>query len=142
MRSGSMVLAAFVVLFAATVSAAQDARIGERSSDRPNILSTDFQPESTFFRVAGEDRTTPEELLKKSLPRRGESITVRNGPQREANECGHILIWEMPEIDPRMVKEVPKEFKTTMPILQGLPPCCRESRTVSKHWSKSGTFLK
>jgi hypothetical protein len=46
--------------------------------------------------------------------------------QPEAERCAHIVISPTPNIDPRMVKDIPKTFSSNMPRLQVLQPCCRE----------------
>lgn len=103
-----------LVLFGADATVARDAPSG---SDQ-KFISTE-QPGSTLFRLdSAGDRTAP-----------------------AAKKCGYILILGMPEIDPRMIKQVPEQVKTTMPVLQGLLPCSRDS-VSPKQSEKAGALLR
>src|SRR5258708_4387383 len=55
-------------------------------------------------------------------------------PQVKASQCAHIVILETEtKTDSKMVAEVPREFSSNMPILEGLPqPCYRDSHAASK----------
>jgi hypothetical protein len=44
----------------------------------------------------------------------------------EASRCSHILIFQAPTLDSKMIKEVPREFASNMPRSEGLQPCCRD----------------
>lgn len=39
------------------------------------------------------------------------------------SECAHILIYQAPAVDSKMIKEVPKEFASNIPKVKGLQPC-------------------
>lgn len=45
-------------------------------------------------------------------------------PQFEAGRCAHIDIIQAPDMDAKMMKEVPKDFASNMPTWPGLQPCC------------------
>jgi len=49
-------------------------------------------------------------------------------PQIEATRCGHIVIFQAPNMDSDMIQDVPQEFSGNMPTFEGLPPCCRDFR--------------
>ena len=49
-------------------------------------------------------------------------------PQLEATRCGHIVIFQAPNMDSDMIQDVPQEFSGNMPTFEGLPPCCRDFR--------------
>jgi hypothetical protein len=51
-------------------------------------------------------------------------------PQLEATRCGHIVVFQAPNMDSEMIQDVPQEFSSNMPTLEGLPPCFRDSRTA------------
>jgi hypothetical protein len=61
-------------------------------------------------------------------------IESTNGPtnprQLEATRCGHIVIFQAPNMDLEMMQDVPQEFSSNMPTFEGLPPCFRDSRTA------------
>jgi hypothetical protein len=42
----------------------------------------------------------------------------------EAGRCAHIDIIQAPDVDSKMMKEVPKDFASNMPMWQGPQPCC------------------
>lgn len=58
--------------------------------------------------------------------------SFKNGilPQLEATWCGHIVIFQAPNIDSEMIQDVPQEFSSNMPLFEGLPPCCRDFHTT------------
>jgi hypothetical protein len=41
-----------------------------------------------------------------------------------AGHCAHIEIIQAPDVDSKMMKEVPQNFASNMPMWQGLQPCC------------------
>jgi hypothetical protein len=47
-----------------------------------------------------------------------------------ASGCAHILIYEAPSVDSKMIIEVPKEFNSNMPKLEGLQPCLGDLRKL------------
>lgn len=47
-----------------------------------------------------------------------------------ASQCAHILVYKAPNVDSNMAKEVPREFASKMPMLDGLQPCCGDFRGV------------
>jgi hypothetical protein len=51
-------------------------------------------------------------------------------PQLEATRCGHIVIFQAPNMDSEMIQDVPQEFSSNMPTFEGLPPCCRDFRAA------------
>src|SRR5437016_4393798 len=51
-------------------------------------------------------------------------------PQLEATQCGHIVVLQAPNLDTKIMKEVPREFNSNMPMFEGLPPCCRDFRAA------------
>src|SRR5436309_343178 len=57
---------------------------------------------------------------------------IRKGflPQLETSQCAHIVIFPAPNMDSKIVKEVPREFNSNMPMFEGLPPCCRDFRAA------------
>ena len=57
----------------------------------------------------------------------GEQLTVFVSADNK--ECAHILVYKAPNVDPSMVQEVPKQFASNMPRLQGpAPRCCEQDR--------------
>jgi hypothetical protein len=57
---------------------------------------------------------------------------IRKGflPQLETSQCAHIVIFPAPNMDSKIIKEVPREFNSNMPMIEGLPPCCRDFRAA------------
>ena len=57
---------------------------------------------------------------------------IRKGflPQLETSQCAHIVIFPAPNMDSKIIKEVPREFSSNMPMFEGLPPCCRDFRAA------------
>ena len=51
-------------------------------------------------------------------------------PSVGANRCAHIVIYQAPIIDSKMIIHVPREFASNMPTWQGLQACCRDFRSV------------
>lgn len=45
-----------------------------------------------------------------------------------ASRCAHILIFQAPTMDSKMIIEVPRESIPNMPRLDGLQPCCEDFR--------------
>jgi hypothetical protein len=44
----------------------------------------------------------------------------------EGNKCAHIDIIQARDVDAKMIKEVPKDFASNMPMWQGLQSCFRD----------------
>jgi hypothetical protein len=44
----------------------------------------------------------------------------------EANSCGHMMIFEAPAMDSKMIQEVPKEFASNMPKIEAMQPCAQD----------------
>lgn len=109
-RSGYMAVIS-LVLFASNYTLPQDAPVGSEQK----FISAEQSGSTLFRRDSAGNRAAP-----------------------EAKKCAYILILGIPEIDPKMVKEVPEEVKNTMPILQGLPPCSKPPLTT--HEGKSGAL--
>jgi len=42
------------------------------------------------------------------------------------SRCAHIVVFEAPDVDSKMILEVPREFASNMPTFEGLQPCCRD----------------
>jgi hypothetical protein len=51
-------------------------------------------------------------------------ISIRIEPSFEAGRCAHIDIIPAPDVDAKMIKEIPKNFASNMPMLQGPQSCC------------------
>jgi hypothetical protein len=49
-----------------------------------------------------------------------------NGTQSpvEPSRCAHIVVFEAPDVDSKMILGVPREFASNMPTFAGLQPCC------------------
>jgi hypothetical protein len=45
-------------------------------------------------------------------------------PQLESSPCAHILILQAPNMDSKIIEEVPRGFNSNMPTFDGWPPCC------------------
>jgi len=41
----------------------------------------------------------------------------------EVSRCAHIVIYQEPNMDSKMIKEVPREFTSSMPTFEGLQLC-------------------
>ena len=50
----------------------------------------------------------------------------KKGVQPEARHCAHIVISEVPGIDPKIMKST-RKFSSNMPMLQVPPPCYQDS---------------
>ncbi len=45
-------------------------------------------------------------------------------PTIDTSRCAHIDVIPAPDMDSKMIKEIPKEFASNMPTWQGLQSCC------------------
>jgi hypothetical protein len=68
-----------------------------------------------------------EQALTQSLTRIEQPQTAK----REVKRCAYIVILNVPEIDPKMTKEIHKEFNSNTPIMRVLPPCSEDSSSVN-----------
>ena len=56
----------------------------------------------------------------------------------EGNRCAHMVIIPEPGVDSKMMERIPKEFRSNMPRLEGLPMCCRDLREeLLPRWNPS-----
>jgi hypothetical protein len=62
-------------------------------------------------------------------------------PQVEASRCTQIIIFQAPNMDSKMIEEVPREFSSNMPMLEGLPPCCRDFHAAMVPRNFNGLLL-
>jgi hypothetical protein len=46
------------------------------------------------------------------------------------SQCAPILEYQAPRLDRKMILEIPREFSSNMPMLEGLQPCCSDFRTL------------
>jgi hypothetical protein len=78
-----------------------------------NLLAQQNKPSADQYRVELKERAKKEIL-----------------PQLETAQCAHMLMFQAPNMDPKMIEEIPREFDSNMPTFEGLPACCRDSRTA------------
>jgi len=64
--------------------------------------------------------------LRNSVVRQEGASAMGTQSLAEASRCDHILIFQAPTLDSKMIKEVPREFASNMPRLEGLQPCSRD----------------
>ena len=53
-------------------------------------------------------------------------------PPGESPNCAHIIVFQAPEMDSPILKEVPKHFGGNMPEVEALPPCSRDFRLAMR----------
>ncbi len=62
--------------------------------------------------------------LREELPKLSPGDAAAGPPA----SCAHILIYEAPPTDSKMIIEAPKDYSEPEPIYQGLPPCSGDFR--------------
>ena len=60
----------------------------------------------------------------------GKGLILSGLPQLEGPQCGHIVIFQAPNIDSQIIQAVPRNFSGDMPTFPALPPCCRDFTTA------------
>ena len=117
-----------------------------QSADKPSAnSSSDAARSSSGNKATGQD---PSALGKaREAPRFWqENGQLRSSAPDAGKGCAHILVYKAPDVDAAMLQEVPKEFASNMPKLQGWPQsCCGDIRsdTVAqvKPYNPRGKFL-
>jgi hypothetical protein len=79
-------------------------------------------PQSWMILLPQQNRPTVDQFR----PELKERFTKGFLPQLETSQCAHIVIFQAPNMDSKIIKEVPREFSSNMPMFEGLPPCCRD----------------
>lgn len=111
----------------------------DRASSQPpqgsrlNLLSKPLETPK-----GGETATVPlrsDPAIKGTNPElwsfsRGKGQILSGLPQFEAPQCGHIVIFEAPNMDSQIIQPVPRNFSGHMPTFPALPPCCRDFTTA------------
>ncbi len=122
MRSTSAPLAVLVV-FAACCSAAQSG--WEQSPDTKILEPRETETQTILLRLSTRnDSNQSTAILDSPFIQQDEGSEAWVIPtHRKAERCAHIVLSEVPEIDPKMVEEIPRTFSSNMPTLQGLRPC-------------------
>lgn len=131
MRSNSAALAVLVV-FAASCSAAQS---GWEPAPDTKILERprETETQTILLRLGNRNDSNQSTAILDNpsiQPDVGSDAWVIP-TQRKVERCAHIVISEAPEIDPKMVEEIPRTFSSNMPTLQGVRPCCRDFHSGS-----------
>lgn len=96
---------------------------------KPLPLMTDTKQLPTdSTKKPAEPRQTPKIFV---LPQDGDLRSVLR-PSGESPNCAHIILFQAPEMDSSILKEVPKHFGGNMPAVEALPPCARDFRLAMR----------
>jgi hypothetical protein len=78
----------------------------------------------------------PASKLRDELAQRARRALLDRLQEKAATEpvpcaqCAHILVWKAPNIDPKMILDLPQDYSSPMPIVHGLSPCPDDFRGV------------
>ena len=104
---------------------------------KPLPLLTDAKQLPTdSTKKPADPRQTPKIFV---LPQDGDLRSVLR-PPGESPICAHIILFQAPEMDSPIFKEVPNHFSGNMPALEALPPCPRDFRLAMRAQQVPGPF--
>jgi len=93
--------------------------VGTNSTHEPGNA-----PQSWMNLLAQQDKPSTEQFHAGLKERLKEEIL----PQLESHRCAHILIFQAPKLDSKMVVEAPPSSGDNITTFKGLRPCCRDLR--------------
>lgn len=99
----------------------------QKSGETATVPSRRFAPPWRMMRSDPAIELANPELWSFS---QGKGLILSGLPQLEGPQCGHIVIFQAPDIDPQIIQAVPRNFSGDMPTFPALPPCCRDFTTA------------
>lgn len=104
----------------------QTEKIGETAA----VPSKRLAPPWRMMRSDPASESPNPELWSMDLLRQGKGLILSGLPQLEGPQCGHIVIFQAPNMDSQIIQAVPRNFSGHMPTFPALPPCCRDFTTA------------
>lgn len=82
-----------------------------------------------FFLFTANMGTAQREVLQAGAHSRDVLFRIDSttSAQLKMRKCAHIVIYEVPGIDPKLMKTIPGDFTSSMPVLHVPPPCYQDS---------------